>query len=176
MAEKKAVLTAAQREEIVQTVANILGSGGSIGMSRGFSGEEIEVSYSVAASFYEQKQYDKALDAFKFLCFNEHMDSRMWMGFGACCQMLGDYKRAIQAYSCVSILDIDNIKAPFYAAECYIALQDWEMAAKAMEAVKHWLDEGWKPGSKLNQSEFASFRDKASILEKSIETQRSGAH
>lgn len=176
MSKEKVMLTDAQRKEVVQTVATILGSGGSIGMSRGFTPEEVEVAYSVASSFYEQKQYDKAMDAFKFLCFNEHMDSRMWMGFGACCQMLGDYERAVQAYGCVSVLDIDNLKAPFYAAECYLALHDWAMAAKAMEAVNHWLQQGWRPNSKLSQSEFSSFRKKAKILEQRIEAQQGGIH
>lgn len=176
MTKENIRLTDAQRKEIVQNVATIIGSGGTIGMSRGFTSEEVEVAYSVATSFYEQKKYDKAMDAFKFLCFNEHMDARVWMGFGACCQVLGDYQKAIQAYSCVAILDIDNIKAPFYAAECYVALQDWDLAAKAIEAVNYWLDQGWQPDSKLSQAEFSSFRKQAKVLEQHIEAQQNATH
>ena len=174
MSEKQITLSDDQREEVVQMVATILGSGGTIGMSRGFTADEVEVAHSVAASLYEQKKYDKAMDAFKFLCFNEHMDARAWMGFGACCQVLGDYERAIQAYACVAVLDINNIKAPFYSAECYAALRNWEMADKALEAVNYWLDQGWQSNSRISQSEFASFREKTKVLERHIENHGNG--
>ena len=46
------------------------------------------------------------------------------------------YQETVTAYGAAPVLDATNPMAPLYACECYAALEDWDNASKALEAVE----------------------------------------
>lgn len=109
--------------------------------SKGINDEEMNAVYSVAHNFYMTGRYDDAETIFKFLVIFDHLNPKYWIGLGAVRQVQKRFKEAIEAYANVVVnLDIENVKASYYAAECYLALGDRENAKSAIEHVKHFAD------------------------------------
>ena len=128
-------LTDAQYAEVENLALQCLEHGAPISAIRGYSKDEMEAVYNVAYNLYQQQKYQDAKILFLFLTVHEHMDSRFWLGLGGCCQRLGEYKNAIEAYSYAALIEIDDPVFAFHACECYMALEDWENARKAIDAV-----------------------------------------
>ena len=109
--------------------------------AKGITTEEMDAVYSLAHDFYRTGRYQDAETLFKFLTVYDHLNPRYWMGLGATRQVQRRFDEAIKAYALVSVtLDVKNVKAPYYAAECFLAKGDREGARKALEHVKHFCD------------------------------------
>lgn len=129
--------------------------------SKGINDEEMNAVYSVAHNFYMTGRYDDAETIFKFLVIFDHLNPKYWIGLGAVRQVQKRFKEAIEAYANVVVnLDIENVKASYYAAECYLALGDRENAKSAIEHVKHFADMKTELGRK--------YAAKAAKLEKLV--------
>ncbi|HEB77286.1 MAG TPA: CesD/SycD/LcrH family type III secretion system chaperone [Methylothermaceae bacterium] len=150
-----------QIEEAAALIQEILENGGTLGDLKGFTPEEMEAVYSLAYNLHQQGRFEEAEKLFQFLCFYEHLDKRFWMGLGACRQQLKQYQGAIDAYSVLGMLDMENPYPPLHAADCYAALGDVEKAESALEAAIHWS--GDKP-------EYAEVKNRAELLLRAIKT------
>ncbi|MBK4512842.1 SycD/LcrH family type III secretion system chaperone PcrH, partial [Enterobacter hormaechei] len=62
------------------------------------------------------------------LCMLDHYDARYFLGLGACRQSLGLYEQALQSYSYGALMDINEPRFPFHAAECHLQLGDLDGA------------------------------------------------
>lgn len=58
----------------------------------------------------------------------DHYDARYFLGLGACRQSLGLYEQALQSYSYGALMDINEPRFPFHAAECHLQLGDLDGA------------------------------------------------
>lgn len=117
---------------------DFFGEGNTIARAKGFTREQIEAIYSISYNFYNQRKFQKAEEAFSFLCLYCHLDVRFWIGLGASREGLGKYEEAIAAYSYSAYLQHDNPLAPLQAAKCYLELGDTDNARKGLTAAIHW--------------------------------------
>jgi type III secretion system low calcium response chaperone LcrH/SycD len=125
-----------ERQKIEELTLACLVDGTPLSATKDFSDEEIEAVYNVAYNFYQQRQYDKAEKLFAFLTLYEHTDSRFSLGLGGCYQSMGKHNQAVNAYTCAALADATNPMPAFHACECYMALEDWDNARKAITAVE----------------------------------------
>ena len=129
--------------------------------AKGITDEEMNAVYAVAHNFYMTGRYDDAETVFKFLVTFDHLNPKYWIGLGAVRQVQKRFKQALEAYAnVVGNLDVENVKASYYAAECFLALGDKTNAKSAVEHVKHFADMKTELGRK--------YAAKAAKLEKLI--------
>lgn len=129
---------------------------------RGITHEELETVYSLAHDYYRTGRYDEAETLFRALTMLDHLNEKYLMGLGAVHQVKKHWDEALKAYALVSgTFDIKNVKAPYYAAECFLAKGDRVNAKAAIEHVKHFADVKTEVGR--------TFKAKALNLEKIME-------
>ena len=137
----------------------------------GFDENSLEAVYHFAYTMYEGGQLDKAITLFKFLCFQDHLSPKFFLGLAACQQMQKDYKAAIHSYSYAAVLDVSNPNAPLQAANCHLALLQYEQAASGYYAAQH-LAKG-KP-EYADLAAFAKVREEAMRLK--LKAKKSPVH
>ena len=125
----------AKWQKIEDLAVNLFEEGAPLGAIKGFTADEIEAAYHMAYGLYQQRRFDEALKLFQYFSMYEHTDRRFWMGWAACLQKLKKYESAIKAYSVATMLDVGQPDGPFHAAECYIAMRDWDKAKQSLETV-----------------------------------------
>jgi len=121
---------------VAPIVEAILQKGDFVGFSRVLSSEIMEGIYAYAHRYYDMKKYKEALPLFMLLCSQELQSDVYWMGLGGCFQQLGEYEKAIEAYSLAAVHQ-GKEKSPYphyFAAECYLSLRQIGKALKAMKA------------------------------------------
>jgi len=108
---------------------------------KGIRIEEMEAVYALAHDYYQTGRFEDAETLFRFLTMFDHLNAKFWMGYAAVEQVLKHYDKAIAAYAYVCVtLDVHNVKAAYYAAECYLAKGDRENAQSSIEFVKEYAD------------------------------------
>ena len=92
--------------------------------------------YAYAYEFYAHGHYEEAKSLFSLLVVKETKNVSYWMGLGACLQMQKKYKEALEAYAAAALLETTekNPLPHFYAAECFIALNDVTSALQALNS------------------------------------------
>ena len=130
---------------------------------QGYTEDEMEAVYHLAYNAYRQGKYADARKLFQFLALNDHVESRFWMGLAATCQVSGEYRQAVAAYEMAAVLEATNPWPPFHAGECYMAMNDWERSAKALQAVAILCDAADGEGG------HAGLRARAAQLSKVVE-------
>lgn len=130
-----------------------------VAQMRGITTEEMETVYALAYDYYRTGRYDEAETLFAFLTTFDHFNEKYWMGMGAVLQVKKKFEKAVQVYSYVAaILNLENVKASYYAAECNLAMGRRAHAESAIEHVKHYADVKTETGR--------TFKAKALRLEK----------
>ncbi|OZG72687.1 CesD/SycD/LcrH family type III secretion system chaperone [Hahella sp. CCB-MM4] len=152
----------ARFEALVESVVN---GHSTLGDIKGISDRELEAVYTVAYNLYRQNRNGESEKLFRFLCLYSHLDKRFWMGLGACLQQQQKYEEAVQAYSYMAVLDVENPHPPLHAAYCYLALHDLEKAESGIEAALHWSGE---------QEKYAQVRVKAEYLQSVLTQKKEG--
>lgn len=133
----------------------------------GITPEELEAVYALAYDYYRTGRTDDAETLFRFLTTFDHLNEKYWMGMAAIFQVKKDFKRASESYALVSgVLNIHNVRAPYYAAECFLALGDRKNALSALGHVKEFADTKTEEGR--------TYKAKAIRLEKLI-NEKAGA-
>ena len=134
---------------------------------RGITREELEAVYALAHDYYRTGRYDDAETLFRALTMLDHLNEKYWMGLGAVHQVKKQWDEAVKVYAMVSgAFDLKNVKAPYYAAECFLAKGDRVNAKAAIEHVKLYADVKTEVGR--------AFRAKALRLEKLMATAAAG--
>lgn len=129
---------------------------------KGIRLEELEAVYALAFDYYQTGRYEDAETLFRFLTMFDHLNVKYWMGYAAVEQVLKHYDKAISAYAYVCVtLDLHNVKAAYYAAECYLAKGDRANARSSLEFVNEFADVKTEMGR--------TFRAKAKQLESRLE-------
>ncbi|WP_163834360.1 SycD/LcrH family type III secretion system chaperone [Spartinivicinus ruber] len=127
-----------QNEPNFEELLDFFGEGGAIRDLTSFDEETIETAYAVAYQYYESGKYQEASKIFHLLCYLDHYQAKFFIGLGACRQMLKEYQLAIDAFSYVTVIDVTDPRAPFYAAECHLALGNIKEAESGFEAAVQW--------------------------------------
>ncbi|HLB33874.1 MAG: CesD/SycD/LcrH family type III secretion system chaperone [Verrucomicrobia bacterium RIFCSPHIGHO2_12_FULL_41_10] len=123
---------------------------------KGLKESSMEDIYSCAYNLYTSKKYEQALNLFRGMAVYNHIDKRVWMGIGACNQILQQYNKAIAAYFYATLLDADDPLPLFYSVECHLALKNYPQALAALEVIKHILEE--KPECKVSRERAEEMR------------------
>lgn len=109
---------------------------------KGIRIEEMEAVYALAHDYYQTGRFEDAETLFRFLTMFDHLNAKYWMGYGAVEQVLKKWDKAISAYALVCVtLDVHNVKAAYYAAECHLARGDRANAVNALDHVKEFAED-----------------------------------
>ena len=125
-------ITNQQLEEIAN---RFLTEGETFKELKGISDEELEAVYAVGHNLFSTGRYDDAENAFKLLCFLDHLNKKFWLGLGACRRARKDYQGAIDAFGLAGVLDLEDARAALQSGECHILLGNKEAAISAYNAV-----------------------------------------
>jgi type III secretion system low calcium response chaperone LcrH/SycD len=125
--------------------------------------DEMEALYAVALQEFDAGKFADAEYRFLLLCRLDHYCGKYWLGLGACRQLLKRPKDAVAAYALAGLHDPENPVPGLRAAECYLALGDFENALSGAKAALHWSED--KP-------EHAAFAARAEALVESVKRQQ----
>ena len=163
-------LTDQELVAVEELAKKCLMEGAALADVQGYTEDEMEAVYHLAYNAYRQGKYADARKLFQFLALNDHVESRFWMGLAATCQMSGDYRQAVAAYEMAAVLEATSPWPPFHAGECYMAMNDWEKSAKALQAVEILCDAADGEGG------HAGLRARAAQLSRVVEHALAAAH
>lgn len=107
----------------------------------GLSEEFMNVLYKLAKHLIEHKYFEKAGDAFAFLCLLNPNTYEFWLGLGVADANAEHYEEAITAFGISIVSDPFTPIPHIYAAECYAKLHDKEMALDALHYAQLLISE-----------------------------------
>lgn len=107
----------------------------------GYSDEEMALLYLKAHHFLEEKQGEKAVDAFTFLVTLNPLHYEYWMGLGVALQMIHDYEPAIDAYEMAAIYNVEHPLPYLYLGKCLFAIHDRKSALQAFDLAIAYAEE-----------------------------------
>jgi len=149
------------KEKIHEAVKSFVDLG-TIREAKGITHAEMESIYAIGLGFYRTGNYTDAEKVFKFLCLFDHVNSRYWTALGGVRQARREFAAAAEAYKFAMFLDITNVKALYYLAQCFAALGQTEDALGVLDEVEK-LD---AKGEKLDRPVVAKARALKEQLEK----------
>lgn len=128
------------------------------------SPHKLELYYSKAHSCYEVGKYDEACEVFELLVAYDPFEKSFWKGLASTRQMKKDYELALKAWSMLALLAPKCPYSHYHAAECYIAMKNYDEASLAIEQCREkmkneehplkdkvaLLEERWKPEKQLS--------------------------
>ena len=154
--EKAEAIVGKDKKMIEDAVENLI-AGGTVRDYKGITEAEIETIYRMGYNFYTAGDYKDADTVFRYLVFLDHTNQKYWTALGSVLQMERQFDKAATAFAYAGILDLNNPKPQFYAAQCFLALGDKASALSALTAL-----EKYAPAD-------SPFRAKAAELRKKIE-------
>lgn len=99
----------------------------------GISEEYMESLYKAAKQLFDARKYDLAQKAFFVFCILEPRVSIYFVGLGHCQFHMGDYRKAIDSYAMVAMLDSNSSDPHIWAFNCFEKIKDKIMAKFALE-------------------------------------------
>lgn len=120
----------------IQKIINGIEKGLTIAEATSMENTTLEGLYTLAYNFYTNRDFEKAETIFQALCIYKHNEERFWLGLGSSRQGLQKYQGAVDAYSMAGLSS--NLKNPipfFYAAQCFLKLEDKESAISVLQSV-----------------------------------------
>ncbi|VUD69227.1 Chaperone protein IpgC [Thalassocella blandensis] len=110
-----------------------LENGGTLGDALEMKEQELEAIYTLAYEKYANGNFIEAKPLFQLLCYCNHIEAKYILGLGATRQALEQYELAGETYSFAAFVHGDDPRFPFHAAECHLALDNWESAKSGFE-------------------------------------------
>jgi type III secretion system low calcium response chaperone LcrH/SycD len=162
MQQRKQILTP---QIIKKTVEEVLAGKKSLASIRGIPKETMDACYAAGYNFYNRGRFIDALNIFTTLCMFDNINAKYWLGLGMTRQVLKDFSGAVEAYGVATMLDQTNPKAPFHAADCLIALKDYNMAKLALEAVISTIEKS-KSDKKEHKAMLAQAKNLLELIKK----------
>ncbi|MGY3852637.1 SycD/LcrH family type III secretion system chaperone [Aeromonas aquatilis] len=141
--------------------------GGTLAMLNQVSSDTLEQLYTFGFNQYDAGKYDEAHKIFQTLCVLDHYEARFFLGLGACRQALGQHQLAIDSYSYGAIMDLNEPRFPFHAAECLLQMGELEGAESGFHSAQ--LIAAAKP-------ELAALAARAGVMLEVIKTQKDMEH
>jgi type III secretion system low calcium response chaperone LcrH/SycD len=111
----------------------------------GISPEVLERYYSIASKLLEEKQWEKARDAFLFLLFLNPCIHNFWIGLGVAEQSQQNFKQALLAYMMAETTDSNDPVVYANAFQCHLALGSRKLAMFSFQMALDCCDS--RPGN-----------------------------
>ncbi|SAI25248.1 regulatory protein [Bordetella ansorpii] len=127
-----AELTPQETARMVDELAALWRSGGTLGQAMDITDDECEALYAYGHALYQQGKYADAMKTFAQVTAYNHMDARYQMAFGGAAQMLGRYEDALRQYVIVTMMRLDDPAPVYHSAECLLALGRLPEAAESL--------------------------------------------
>lgn len=109
----------------------------------GITDEQLEALYALGHNLYATGQHRDSETIFKTLCLYDYTQSRFWLGLAGSQQAIGDYQKAVEAYSMAAVAGGMKDLGPFYyAAVCFLKIGDTESALASLGGLAGLADEG----------------------------------
>jgi type III secretion system low calcium response chaperone LcrH/SycD len=122
--------------EDVQTIMEAMFQGATVAEAAGVTQQQLEALYALGHNLYTTGRQSEAETVFKGLCLYDYSDSRFWTGLGASLQAGAKFREAIDVYSMAAMSSGLKDPAPiYYAALCYLKLDQREEAVAALEGL-----------------------------------------
>jgi type III secretion system low calcium response chaperone LcrH/SycD len=99
-----------------------------------FFQDSLEALYTLAYDFYSNGKYQDAQECFRLLTLSNSLERRYWMGLGACCQLLKQYREALDCYSAAAFQDSSDPHVHRHAADCLFHLGEIQEAREALNS------------------------------------------
>lgn len=158
MAQTLAGTASALLENGVLTLAEI----------RGVSHDQLEAVYRVGFGLYNAGKYDDAEKLFRFLCVFQHTDPKYWVAMGAVRAARKNYAEAVKAYATASMFDCNLPKPHYYAAQCFLAMGDYDSAESGVVSLLELCPAG-DPTNNKYRALATALREKIAALRKAKE-------
>jgi len=110
--------------EIAQDILNSIASGATLKDICGIPADIMDAIYAHAYDMYQKGLIDDARIFFEFLCMHDIYNADYMMGMAAVLQQKKDYFKAVQMYTLSHVLNNQNLRAKFYAGQCWLFLGD----------------------------------------------------
>jgi len=121
--------------KIALDVLNSIASGATLKDICGIPAEIMDAIYAHAYDMYQKGLVDDAKIFFEFLCVHDIYNADYMMGMAAVLHQQKDYFKAIQMYTLSHVLNAQNLRAKFYAGQCWLFLGDKPKAKECFTAV-----------------------------------------
>ncbi len=89
--------------------------------------------YQCGVRLYQDKNYQKAADAFFVVSSIDYRRHGVWLGLGLAEQELGHHQFALSAFSMAALTNMQDPMSFVYSAECYIALKEYKDAEECIQ-------------------------------------------
>lgn len=99
------------------------------------SDDSAEMLYSIALSFWRNKQLEKAEGMYSFLLTIRPRSPKYLMAAARCFYDMGDYRRALSLYSYAGTVGGDTATAVVRAGQCYLMMGEVERAVAMFDYV-----------------------------------------
>lgn len=96
---------------------------------------QLDLLYHYALQLVAVKEHAGAARLLKILTLYDAWSFDYWFQLGVCCQAQKAWSDAIYAYGRAAQIQLDEPRAPWRAAECYLACGNDRGAKKALKAV-----------------------------------------
>ncbi len=135
-----------KEEELLSDFFESLGKGeisDSFQRLLGFSDNSIECLYGVAYTYYNQGKFTEGEQLFRLLVLVDPLKKKYWMGLAGSQHLNEHFDDALQSYAMAGLLEGGGDPYPhFHAADCYVSLENYPEAIKALDAAVACLNEG----------------------------------
>lgn len=131
----------------------------------GLSDAMMEGMYSFGYRLYNTGKYEQAIQLFRLLVMLDPTQAKFSLGLAACFHMMKDYKNAATTYILCSIIDSNDPLPHYHASDCYLELNQPEMAFNALELCIERCN---------NRPEFSGVKDRAKITLDALRKQLKG--
>ncbi|MFM2591234.1 SycD/LcrH family type III secretion system chaperone [Vibrio sp. TBV020] len=111
-----------QNDDISEEIMQFFNGGGTLAEIYDLSPTTLETLYQAGYQYYNGGSYKDAEKIFRFLCTFDHFTVKHFFALGSCLQMQRQYQTAIDTYSYASLIDSNDPRFPYHAAECQLML------------------------------------------------------
>ncbi|MCX5590268.1 SycD/LcrH family type III secretion system chaperone [Alcaligenes endophyticus] len=122
-----------QLQQQIQHLQHVLQQGGNLGQLVNISTDESDALYQLGHGLYEQGRYNEAFKAFSLLAMTDHLNERNVQALANTAQMLERYEDALQHYTTLAVLRLDDPSPLFHSSECLVALARIDDAIDTLE-------------------------------------------
>ncbi len=110
----------------------------------GLSEETFYAFYTIGAQFFNEKQYDEALNVFTLLTNLTHLVFEPWLGLGVCWKKKNNAVEALRCFAMASLVDFKNPAPHLYSADIYLKAGKEQIAKETFDLAKSLITKDLK--------------------------------